>query len=155
MASGQKPTDNRPVCHDCKVREGEFHKPGCDMERCPFCGGQLFVCNCALEKLGLFDKEKYGPDTDHLPPDIYENGLTDELAARWEAILRDKGLIPFIEWPTVCAKCGMLWPALFKVPDEEWQHYIQPDKRRTVVCRTCYDYIKTMVDAAEARTHGG
>ena len=47
----------RPViCHDCGAKEGELHKYGCDMERCPFCGGQLFSCNCAYEKLG----PKYG-----------------------------------------------------------------------------------------------
>lgn len=31
-------------CHDCGAREGEQHKNGCDWERCPVCGGQLFSC---------------------------------------------------------------------------------------------------------------
>ena len=33
-------------CHDCAVIKGEFHVPGCDVERCPTCGGQIFGCEC-------------------------------------------------------------------------------------------------------------
>jgi hypothetical protein len=25
----------RPICHACRVREGQLHEPGCDMEVCP------------------------------------------------------------------------------------------------------------------------
>lgn len=26
-----------PRCHDCRVKIGGLHHPGCDMERCPVC----------------------------------------------------------------------------------------------------------------------
>lgn len=37
----------RSRCHDCNVAIGGIHHPGCDMEECPVCGGQLFVCDCS------------------------------------------------------------------------------------------------------------
>ncbi|MBX3414704.1 MAG: hypothetical protein KF708_18595 [Pirellulales bacterium] len=40
--------DERP-CHDCAVIKGELHVPGCDVEQCPDCGGQLwFGCECSF-----------------------------------------------------------------------------------------------------------
>ena len=33
-------------CHDCLAEEGKIHEPGCDMERCPKCKGQLISCDC-------------------------------------------------------------------------------------------------------------
>lgn len=33
-------------CRDCGVGPGEFHKGDCDIEQCPYCGGQLVSCGC-------------------------------------------------------------------------------------------------------------
>jgi len=36
-------------CHDCLVPPGALHHPGCDMERCGKCHGQLITCSCLEE----------------------------------------------------------------------------------------------------------
>lgn len=45
-------TDTEPQgrCHDCGARVGNIHHPGCDMERCPNCGGQYFICECDTDE---------------------------------------------------------------------------------------------------------
>jgi len=42
----EKNAMKREVCDDCGVKEGQLHIPGCDMEPCPSCGGQLISCDC-------------------------------------------------------------------------------------------------------------
>ncbi len=40
-----QPLNHGNNCHDCGAHPGHFHHPGCDMERCPWCGGQLITCD--------------------------------------------------------------------------------------------------------------
>lgn len=37
-------------CHDCGAPLWSYHHPGCDMERCPRCKGQLISCGCQDEE---------------------------------------------------------------------------------------------------------
>lgn len=135
------------TCHDCGAEEGQLHKFGCDMERCPFCSKQLISCGCCYEILGLRDPARYSSRTAHLPPEIYTGGLSKEQEWRWLFILNERGRIPWIQYPVICAKCGELWPDFFSVPDEEWEKYVRPGVRVKVLCKLCYDYIKGVIDA--------
>lgn len=130
-------TTERATCHDCDVLEGGIHELGCDMEKCPFCGTQLITCHCVYKML----------DIDCSPGTwAYENGLTDQQEEIWLRLLEASGRIPYIRWPNICRHCGMLWPKMFHVPDEEWNRYIEPRMRSMMVCRPCYDLIKSWVD---------
>lgn len=137
-----KPDERKEYKCDCGAVEGQLHEFGCDMERCPFCGGQLVSCFCLYRHLGIEDKQKYTSATSYLPSEIYENGVTDEQWAAWYTLCEKRGRFPYISYPVLCAMCGDLWPEFFRVPDEEWQRFIEPRMRDKVICRPCYDYIK-------------
>lgn len=139
---------HREECHDCEVLEGELHHYGCDMERCPFCGNQLLTCNCKYKILGFeYNQESLN---NGLPESVYKHGLDQDMDKIWKEHLANKGRIPYIEYPNICSKCGTLWPRMFNVPNSEWEKYIPPAMRHTIICRFCYDHIKECID-----THSG
>jgi hypothetical protein len=39
-------TSSSDRCPDCDVGLGKFHKTGCDIDQCPYCGRQLISCRC-------------------------------------------------------------------------------------------------------------
>jgi len=148
----------RETCHDCGVIEGQIHEFNCDCERCPFCGNQLLTCGCCYRNLGFDYKpgiEEINGEwvqehpTNGLPEDIYFNGLSDELTEKWRGILKEKGRVPFIKYPNLCRKCGVKWPDMFNVPDEDWEKYVNITKRDQMLCRSCYDQIKEWIDSEE------
>jgi len=130
--------EERATCHDCGVKEGEIHKYGCDMEACPFCGNQLITCGCYYKILDISDKVW-----------VYKHGLTKEQERMWLIQLRWKGRIPYIQYPNICAKCGKLWPAMFDVPDAEWDKYVEPRMRGEMLCIECYKKIKKWIGGNE------
>lgn len=129
--------ESRVKCHDCGCLEGQIHEYGCDMERCPFCGGQLITCDCCYRILDIDASEGTW---------AYNNGLTVEQTRIWLQKLSEEGRVPYIRWPNVCSRCGVLEPALFYVSDKEWEKYIQKSKRGELVCRSCFDEIKELID---------
>jgi len=43
-----------PQCGDCGVDRGGLHHPGCDLQQCALCGGQMLSCGCR------FDEDRIG-----------------------------------------------------------------------------------------------
>lgn len=80
MADGQ--------CHDCGAHQGEIHMAGCDMEECPFCGGQYLACGCSTNEneYRLYEEP---PDDGHLVTDTERELLRDFLVTDFDSVERD------------------------------------------------------------------
>ena len=104
------------TCGDCGVPEGQLHAffPHCDREVCPFCLLQLLTC-------------PHGP--------MYQDSCS---------AVKRLGRIPFYFFPYFCAKCGAEQPAMFCVPEREWQYVVPPTHWDAILCRPCYDYLASL-----------
>jgi hypothetical protein len=45
----------------------------------------------------------------------------------------------------------MFWPKFFKVPDDEWEKYIDPYNRDSILCINCFNKIKRLIDSARVK----
>ncbi len=61
-----------PTCGDCGCHVGEQHLDGCDIERCPRCGGQMLSCDCGTKY--IINEE----DMKDLPQIIEEQKIVNE-----------------------------------------------------------------------------
>ena len=133
-------------CPDCQVEPGYPHIPGCDVERCPFCGGQLISCSCSYKMLGekygwtympmmfLDDKDEvpegytcdrkfrdgrsmYSYPFSGLPEEVWENGLTEEMEKYWDSLLEPEG---FILWDGT-------WPGKTECQEFGWYSKMGPN----------------------------
>jgi hypothetical protein len=138
-------------CRDCGCLEGELHELGCFQEKCPFCGHQLQTCNCFMEHISP------RPGSRRVVGRVVDafDGMTTAQEAEWERALGREGRIPFIVYPNLCARCGKLWPPMFMVPNDEWKGYVEPGRRREMLCRRCYGHIKKVIDAGAGRQRTG
>ena len=64
--------------------------------------------------------------------DECEVELPKESKNKWLEILDEKGRIPYIYYPVVCAKCGEINPEFFRVSDKVWKKYVQSNMRDEV-----------------------
>ena len=78
---------NDRACHDCGVIKNEFHVPGCDVERCPRCGGQMFGCDCDWP-----DERVQEPPTK--PPKTFTSKQLKIVEARRQFMWRHVGFAP-------------------------------------------------------------
>jgi hypothetical protein len=132
-------------CRDCGAKEGELHKLFCLREICPFCNGQLSACSCIHSVLRLTPEESKAVE-EYI--DDFQEPLKS-IIQRWQDALSVKGRIRWIHYPLLCSKCGVLYPKFFRVSDEEWQKYIQPDMRETIICEVCYKQLKESIDRSK------
>ena len=131
-------------CGECDVQEGEYHEPGCDMERCPHCKGQLISCGCCYDLLRLRDYKKNGKKYEGLTRETWKHGLNDKETEQYEQLLNKKGLIPHVEVPLLCELCGNTWPDFFMVSNQTWKKYIIPPLQDKLICRRCYEQQQTL-----------
>jgi hypothetical protein len=47
---------NNSACPECGVQAGQYHRHGCDIEICPYCGEGLVSCACPAQFPPLDDR---------------------------------------------------------------------------------------------------
>lgn len=125
---------------ECGAWEGQYHTEGCEMEKCPFCGKQLWVhCECDSK-----------PGAGQRAPFIEYHIWCVKCGVRWTEITEDelKDIIQksdsWIEFEKHVLEA--VKKASWMVSDREWRAYVEPNQRRNILCHSCYDQIKEWID---------
>jgi len=151
--------EKRAACPDCKVKIGEVHKRGVDIERCPRCGGQAIGCNCIYVICGM-DPSKL--EEEH--PDIYVDGPTREMITAWDATWGARRMVWTGWWPGAAeaAELGFwsIWGPDMKPPQRGWVRVVagtpgaQPDLN-TLYKETVWDPVARRRVLRVMRDEGG
>jgi len=70
--------------------------------------------------------------------------VEETLDYKWEEYCTEKGRIPYLSIPNICAWCGQNWPEMFGVPDREWEKYVIPEYQEEALCLDCYQKQKIL-----------
>jgi len=87
---------------------------------------------------------------DYVPLNLRDTDRMDiKVVPWWQWRVEKFGRVPYIHYPNICAVCGDVDPELFMVPHNEWDRYVEPRMRNSILCKTCYTRIKTIIDRNE------
>jgi len=96
-----KDLNTKAVCHDCGIEEGQLHKPGCDMERCPKCLGQLISRDCSDDEPDMLPRIPWVeiPNLCALCGEVFPK-MFNVQNGEWE-----KFVIPSLQGELLCRDC--------------------------------------------------
>lgn len=138
-------------CGSCGVAVGGWHHPGCDLQRCPLCRGQMCSCDCLFDEDEVDedeideDLEPYGVDGNGAPTAIKRIGDVEVIYHYVEVLACDVAEVDGIPVTTPLRTVIDLAPditrerltavvhdclsrRLFSL-DEAWHRLAQPDMR--------------------------
>lgn len=70
-------------CPDCGVKPGQWHRPGCLWELCPYCGGHVVDCRCCDGLPPLDDRMRWAGTCPWLDACLEYGFFEKEVAGAW------------------------------------------------------------------------